>query len=109
MRLLFNHRVCCCLVHVSSSGYLQETGVLTPTRSVIQSISNFESDKNVSPLDLGTSISFVSKTPDYSKMMLMQGEGQSVNPVVVEISKVVTGWLPGTITQMTVSPQNSMS
>ena len=84
-----------------------ETGVLTPTRSVIQSISNFESDKNVSPLDLGTSISFVSKTPDYSKMMLMQGEGQSVNPVVVEISKVVTGWLPGTITQMAVSPQNS--
>ena len=84
-----------------------ETGVLTPTRSVIQGISNYESDKNVSPLDLGTSISFVSKTPDYSKLMLMQGEGQSINPIVVEISKVVSGWLPGTITQMAVSPQNS--
>ena len=30
-----------------------------------------------------------------------------VDPVVVEISKVVTGWLPDSINRMTVSPQNS--
>ena len=84
-----------------------ETGVLTPTRSIIKSISNYESDINISPLDLGTSISFVSKTPDYSKLMVMQGQGSEVDPIVVEISKVVTGWLPNTITRMAVSPQNS--
>ena len=37
----------------------------------------------------------------------MQGQGDDVDPVVVEISKVVTGWLPNTIGNMAVSPQNS--
>ena len=84
-----------------------DTGVLTPTRSVIRTISSYESDKNISPLDIGTTIGFVSKTPDYSKLMVMQGQGDDVDPVVVEISKVVTGWLPNTIGNMAVSPQNS--
>ena len=84
-----------------------DTGVLTPTRSVIRTISSYESDKNISPLDIGTTIGFVSKTPDYSKLMVMQGQGDDVDPVVVEISKVVTGWLPNTINNMAVSPQNS--
>ena len=84
-----------------------ETGVLTPSRSVIQAICSYESDKNISPLDLGTSISFVSKTPDYSKLMLMQGQGATVDPIVVEISKVVATWLPSDINRMAVSPQNS--
>lgn len=84
-----------------------ETGVLTPARSVIQAISSYESDFDISPLDLGTSIAFVSKSPDYSKLMLMQGQGSDVDPVVVDISKVVTGWLPNTINRMEVTPQNS--
>ena len=63
--------------------------------------------KRISPLDIGTSIGFVSKTPDYSKLMIMQGQGSHIDPVVVEISKVVTGWLPNTINRMAVSPQNS--
>ena len=31
-----------------------ETGVLTPTSSVIKAISSYESDINISPLDIGT-------------------------------------------------------
>ena len=84
-----------------------ETGVLTPTTSSIKTISSFEADKKIPPLDIGTTIGFVSKSPDYSKLMLMQGEGSDVDPNVVEISKVVTGWLPNTINRMAVSPQNS--
>jgi hypothetical protein len=84
-----------------------ETGVLTPTRSIIKAICSYESDYNIAPLDLGTTISFVSKMPDYSRLMLMQGQGEDVDPTVVEISKVVTGWLPGNLTMMAVSPQNS--
>ena len=84
-----------------------ETGVLTPSTTVIKTISSFEADKQISPLDIGTSIGFVSKTPDYSKLMMMQGEGEDVDPNVVEISKVVSGWLPNDINRMAVSPQNS--
>ena len=84
-----------------------ETGVLTPTRSIIKTISSYESDIKISPLDIGTTIGFVSKSPDYSKLMIMSGQGEEVDPVVVEISKAVTGWLPNTINRMAVSPQNS--
>ena len=85
----------------------QETGVVTPTASSVQTICSYEADKRISPLDIGTTIGFVSKTPDYSKLMIMQGQGSDIDPVVVEISKVVTGWLPNTINRMAVSPQNS--
>ena len=85
-----------------------DTGVLTPTRAVIQSVSNYESDIDVSPRDLGTSIGFVSKSSDYSKLMLMQGQGSNIDPIVVEISKVVTGWLPNTVNHMAVSAQNAI-
>ena len=39
--------------------------------------------------------------------MIMQGQGNQIDPVVVEISQVVTGWLPNDIDRMVVSPQNS--
>ena len=84
-----------------------ENGVLTPTGSSIQNISSYESDKLIAPADLGTTVGFVSKSPDYSKLMIMQSQGTTVDPVVIEISQVVTGWLPSTITRMSVSPQNS--
>ena len=84
-----------------------ETGVLTPSSTTIKAIASFESDKYISPLDIGTQIGFVSKTPDYSKLMIMQGQGEEIDPTVVEISKVVTGWLPNDINRMAVSPQSS--
>ena len=84
-----------------------DTGVLTPSTALIKAISSYESEINISPLDIGTTIGFVSKSPDYSKLMVMEGQGDQIDPTVVEISKVVTGWLPNTITSMAVSPQNS--
>ena len=83
-----------------------ETGVLTPSRALIKQISNYEINENIAPLDIGTTIGFVSRMPDYSRLMLMQGDGLEVDPVVVDISKVVTGWLPK-VTIMSASPQNS--
>ena len=83
-----------------------ETGVLTPSRALIKQISNYEINENISPLDIGTTIGFVSQMPNYSRLMLMQGDGLEVDPVVVDISKVVTGWLPK-VTMMATSPQNS--
>ena len=83
-----------------------ETGVLTPSRALIRQISNYEAVEDISPLDVGTTMAFVSRMPDYSRLMLMQGDGDEVDPIVVDISKVVTGWLPK-VTMMATSPQNS--
>ena len=84
-----------------------ETGVLTPTSTIIKGISNYECDYNISPLEAGTSIGFVSKMPDYTRLMLMEAQGLQAEPTVVEISKVITGWMPGNVTMMATSPQNS--
>lgn len=83
-----------------------DNGVITPTNSVIKPISNYELNPSIPPTDLGTSVAMVSRSPDYSRLMLMQGNGLEVDAVVVDISKVVSGWLP-TVDFMAVSPQNS--
>lgn len=83
-----------------------DNGVITPTNSVIKPISNYELNSNISPRDLGTSVAMVSRSPDYSRLMLMQGNGLEVDAIVIDISKVVSGWLP-TVDFMAVSPQNS--
>ena len=83
-----------------------DNGVITPTNSVIKPICNYELNRKISPEDLGTSVAMVSRSPDYSRLMLMQGNGLEVDPVVVDISKVVSGWLPN-VDMMAVSPQNS--
>lgn len=84
-----------------------ETGVLTPTATVIKGICNYECAYTIPPLEIGTNIAFVSKMPDYTRLMLMEAQGLQADPKVVEISKVITGWMPGNVSMMAVSPQNS--
>ena len=44
-----------------------DTGVLTPALTVvIRTLSNYEIDRDIEPVDAGTNINFVSKTPGYS-------------------------------------------
>lgn len=83
-----------------------DNGVLTPSNCVIKPISNYELSPQISPEDLGTTVAMVSQTPDFSKLHLLQGNGLEVDAIVLDISKVVSGWLP-TVHQMAVSPQNS--
>jgi hypothetical protein len=88
---------------------LQSTqGVLTSTGSSIKTISNYEMDINNDPVDLGTTIGFISKTPSYTRVFEMQTRGQDESPVVLDISRVVPEWIPATIDQVVSSPQNSI-
>ena len=80
--------------------------ILTPTSSVIRGISNYEMDSNIDPVDVGTHINFVSKTPSYSRVFGMQTRGSEESPVVNDISKVVSEWIPDTVTNLLTSPQN---
>ena len=41
-----------------------DTGVLTPALTTIRTLSNFEIDRDIEPVDVGTNINFVSKTLD---------------------------------------------
>ena len=65
-------------------------------------------DPTISPVDVGTTAIFVSKLAQYSKVFSIQLQDVEQNPIVVDISKPVLEWIPNTIDDLIVSPQNSL-
>ena len=88
--------------------YASDSNILTPSTSVIKTLSNYEVDVNIPPVDVGTSSAFITKVPGYSKVFSMQLRDVDQGPFVLDISKVVLEWIPETISGLTVSPQNSV-
>ena len=82
-------------------------GNLSPTTAIIRGLSNFAMDKNIDPVDVGTNINFVSKTPAYSRVFGMTPRGQGQIPEVTNLGKVVDEYIPQTIDTLIASPQNS--
>ena len=80
--------------------------ILTPTSTTISAISNFEMDTEVDPVDMGTNINFISKTPSYTRIFGMVTKGQNENPQVLDIGRVVNEWVPAAIDTFIASPQN---
>jgi len=81
--------------------------VLTPTSAIIRGISNYEMDPDIDPVDVGSNLAFVSKTPGYSRIFAMQTRGSQENPIVVDISRIVSEWVPDTVENLIASPSNS--
>ena len=85
-------------------------GNLSPQTALIRGLSNYQMDEKIDPVDVGTNINFISKThttAGFTRVfgMLPQGVGQI--PKVVDIGRVVSEYIPATITALTASPQNS--
>lgn len=85
-----------------------EGGILTPGNAVMKVISNYEMDIDNHPVDLGTTVAFLSKTASYTRVFEMQTRGQDEVPVVVDISRIVPEWIPSTVDRVVSSPQNSL-
>ncbi len=85
-----------------------DSGVLTPGLSTIRAISNYEMDEDVQPVDVGTNLNFITKTPGYTRVFSMVTRGQQENPQVLDLSRVVKEWISPDIDQLVSSPQNSM-
>ena len=85
-----------------------DTGVLTPALATIRAISNYEMDDKVVPVDVGTNINFISKTPGYTRVFSMVTKGQQQNPQVLDLSRIVKEWISPNIDHLVSSPQNSM-
>ena len=84
-----------------------ESGNLTPQDSLINGMSNYEMDKNIPPSAVGTNIYFVSKTPAWSRIFSYTLRGLQNPPQVLDIGKVVSQYIPSSVTHMVSSPQNS--
>lgn len=85
-----------------------DQGILTPTNVLIKTISNYEMDTVLDPVDLGTTIAFISKTPSYTRVFEMMTRGQDESPYVTDITKIIPELIPSTIDQVVSSPQNSL-
>ena len=88
--------------------YAADASVLTPTSALIRSLSNYEMDNNIRPVDMGTTTAFVSKVSGYSKVFTLALRDVEQTPIVVDISKAVVEWLPDTVDTLSTSPQNSV-
>jgi|DEB0MinimDraft_6_1074348.scaffolds.fasta_scaffold00761_5 hypothetical protein len=88
--------------------FTTDGSTLTPNSAVVRSISNYEMNTNISPVDVGTTAAFVNSVPGYSKLFTLQLRDIEQNPIVVDISKVVLEWIPEGVDGLTVSPQNSV-
>ena len=82
--------------------------VLTPATSIIRGISNYEMDVNIDPVDVGTTINFVSKTPSYTRVFAARTRGSEESPLVHDIGKVVSEYIPKDVNNLLASPQNEM-
>jgi hypothetical protein len=65
-------------------------------------------DRKIDPVDSGTNITFISKTPGYSRVFGMVTRGQQENPQVLDISRAVKEWISPDVDSMITSPQNSL-
>jgi len=85
-----------------------DAGVLTPSLATIRALSNYEMDRKIEPVDAGTNINFITKTPGYSRVFSMITRGQQENPQILDLSRVVKEWISPNVDQLISSPQNSM-
>ena len=88
--------------------YAASANTLTPSTTVIRSLSNYEMSSNISPVDVGTTTAFVNTVPGYAKLFNLQLREIEQSPLVVDISKVVLEWIPDTVDSLAVSSQNSI-
>ena len=80
---------------------------ITPSNALVRSQATYEMDKNIAPQDIGVRDVFVSKVPGYSRLFSMQQVGVEEVPAVIDISKVVSNYIPENIDLLATSPQNS--
>lgn len=82
--------------------------IFSPATVSVNTISSYENDTTISPVDMGTTVGFISKTDSFSRVFEMQTRGSKENPSVAEVSNVVSEWIPASIDRMKASAQNSL-
>jgi len=85
-----------------------ENGAWTPANCTINTIANYEYDQFLKPVDLGSTILYVSRNQSWARAFEIFVRGQRETPTVTETTKVVPEWIPSTITDAVGSAQNGL-
>ena len=62
--------------------------------------------EQVDPIDVGTHMNFISKTPNFVRVFAMQTKGLGENPDIVDIGKPVNEWITIDVDTLVASIQN---
>ena len=85
-----------------------ENGAWTPANCSISTIANYECDRYLKPIDLGSTVLYVSKNQSWSRAFEIFVRGQRETPSVTETTKIVPEWMPNGITDTTGNAQNGL-
>jgi hypothetical protein len=85
-----------------------ENGAWTPANCTIRSIANYECDRYIKPVDIGSTVLYVSRNQSWARAFEIFTRGQRETPSVTETTKIVPEWMPQTITEATGSAQNGL-
>ena len=98
------------LVFSSNQQFLLSTDdtVLNPDTAKLRSVSTFNYNKDVPPISLGTTISYLDNSGKFSRLNEMANTSREGEPDVVEISKLVPTLLPKDLDLFTNSRENSI-
>ena len=83
-----------------------DDGPLTPLSTKIRPISNMEMSDEVDPIDVGTHMNFISKTPNFVRVFAMTTRGLGENPDILDIGRVVNEWITIDVDTLVASIQN---
>ena len=98
------------LVFSTNQQFLLSTDdtVLNPDTAKLRSVSTFNYNKNIPPISLGTTISYLDNSGKFSRLNEMANTSREGEPDVVEISKLVPTLLPKELDLLTNSRENSI-
>jgi len=86
--------------------YGEEGGQLSPNASKIAPMSNMEMSDDVEPIDIGTHMNFISKTPNFVRVFAMSTKGLGESPDILDIGRVVNEWITIDVDTLVASVQN---
>ena len=85
-----------------------DADILSPKTAKINELSTYECDPSVEAVNLGTSLSFVSKTPLYTRLYEIGNISTDRPPDMIEPSVIVPELIPETVDSFIASPALSM-
>lgn len=86
-----------------------EQGVITPNSASVRGISTWEMDDKVPVVEIDSDFYFIVTNPQfnrYGRLARMVTRGMEEDPVVTEVSKQVSEWMPGNLTDLIANTQD---
>ena len=88
-----------------------DSGIITPNTATVRSISQWDTNPTLEPVEIDNEIYFVGGTPPfnrYSRLVRMITRGLEEDPIITDTSKDVSDWIPSAINRFFSSSQEQL-